>query len=258
MLPVPRVGAGGAPVHADLLAVQILARFDARLDAALDEVRRLEAAILAASTAWKEGEAARAALQARLASLGEEESRLEERLQTYTTRRDRTRALIDAGQATDYLVAQSQLAQCSEIVDTVEGQILEIMEQKEALEAAIAAATTEQAVLRAAWVEARARRDAERPTHEAEVDAVRPERDRAWTEVPTDLHASYDNLRRRKRPILVLLKDGACDACGQLAPPQAGIDTRMGRCLHRCRGCGGFILDELDDTAPEEEEEEAD
>lgn len=241
-------------LHPDVLAVQRVARLDTRIDEAIATIRALEDGIRVAVERVKAGRAERERLDEEIAAVRAEEEVKEQRIASYARKRDRTRDLIDTGRAPDFLVAQRQLQQCSDIVDETELELLELMEQREALEAERGRVQDQLAIDEGRWKAARTRRDAERPPLEAEVRTLRPAREGAWAELPADLHGAYESLRRKEQPVLVTLRDGVCSHCHISARAQTVIEVTQQKAAHRCRGCSAFILDAVETELPEDDD----
>ncbi len=241
-------------MHAHLLAIRDLWHVDEEMDALRAKAGALARAV---EEARARREAAREALDARKAELAELKKReraLDRRIAEYGQRRDRTRRLLDEGKVGDFISAQRQLDQCVAIVDEAETELLELLEEVDAAGEALARAEAElEAAGRA--VEAAVRAQAEqRPAVVAryrELEALRPER---WAALDEEHRVPYRDLRRRGWKPLAWIRDGACEACRRVVPPQVAIEVVQGRTVHRCRGCGRFLYD----VRPAEETEEDD
>ena len=246
----------GLELHSDLILVQRLSSLDGQIDAAIATIRRLEDGVRAAVAAVKKGRAEREAAEAELAALVERERVLTRKLHSYQTQRDRTRSLIDEGKAPDYLVAERQFAQCAELADETEFALLELMEEKEAVEARISAIDQGLRSGHANLDAARQARDAGRPPEEVIVKKLRPERAAAWADFPGEIKGSYEVLRRRGAPTLVFLKGGSCEHCHIQARAQVVIEVERQRGTHRCAGCGAWILDVRREADGDEDDDE--
>jgi predicted nucleic acid-binding Zn-ribbon protein len=222
---------------------------DREMDTLKDEARELAAAVEAAKAAAAEAAAGAAAALAALEAARAEERTHQRQLDEYTARRDRTRRLIESGAAPDYAAADKQLTQLTAIVDDMETGALLRMDAREAAERAHAAAGL--AVQRAthALDGARARQAARRPEIEARFTPLKPRRDALAARLPGDIRQTYDDLRQRRKPVVVTLQpDGQCPHCHLEAPPQLVNLVRRCEGLQVCRGCGCWF-----DTSPHNE-----
>ncbi len=243
-------------LHPDILAVQRVYVLDSRIDEAIASITRLEDAIRKAVARVRAGRQTRESVKAELAEVDKEEARLEKRIDAYTAKRDKTQQIIDAGQAPDFLVAQSQLQQCAAIVDDSELELLEVMEAKETIQARLAKVEAQLGIEDGRLKQARGSRDVGRPPLESLVKELRPKRAAAWKLLPTDLRGGYETLRKKKQPVLVSLLDGVCTHCHIEARAQTVIEVVDQKTAHRCRGCSGFVLDARETEPPEEELED--
>ena len=239
-------------MHAHLLAIRDLWHVDEEMDALRARARALARAVEEARARREAAREALAARQAELADLQERERALERRIAEYGQRRDRTRMLLDQGKVGDFISAQRQLDQCIAIVDEAETELLELLERIDAASEALARAEAEaQAAERAVEAAVRAQAE-ERPAVVAryrELEALRPER---WAALDEEHRVPYQDLRRRGWRPLAWIRDGACEECRRVVPPQMAIEVVQGRAVHRCRGCGRFLYD----VRPTEETEE--
>lgn len=246
----------GLELHSDLLLVQRLSSLDGQIDVAIATIRELEDGVRAAVAAVKKGMAEHEAAKAELAVLVERERVLNRKLHSYQTQRDRTRTLIDEGKAPDFIVAERQFAQCAELADETEFTLLELMEEKDGVEARIAAIEQGLRSGHANLDAARGARDAGRPPEEVIVKKLRPERAAAWADFPSEIKGSYELLRKRRAPTLVFLKGGICEHCHIQARAQVVIEVERQRGTHRCSGCGAWILDVRREASDDENADE--
>ena len=222
---------------------------DREMDALKDEARQLAAAVEGAKQSHAEAVAAAAAAQSALDAAKADERTHQRQLDEYTGRRDRTRRLIDSGGAPDFAAAEKQLTQLVAIVDDMETGALLRMEAREAAERAVAAAGL--AVQRAthALESARARQAKRRPEIEGRFGPLKPRREAQAARLPAEVRQTYEDLRKRNKPVVVTLQpDGQCPHCHLEAPPQTVNLVRRCEGLQVCRGCGCWF-----DTSPHNE-----
>lgn len=230
-------------MHQDLLDIRDLYKVDHEMDSLREEARALARAI---DDARKEGERLAALLVSERESLEAikvEERRLNCKLEEYAERRDRTRTLIDEGRAPDFMSAQRQFEQCARIADETESELLEVMEQREAVEERMAALEAEQAATRRSAQEARATQTERRPIIEARFRELEPLREERFKALPGYYQTPYVDLRRRGREVLANIVDGSCSACRIQVSAQVAIEVARGERAHACRGCGRYLYD---------------
>jgi predicted nucleic acid-binding Zn-ribbon protein len=168
------------------------------------------------------------------------------KLDAYRKRVATTRTMIDTGKAPDYRLAEQQLRNCTEMVDQLETEALELMEQRDEAEQAMEAAER-------AFVQAR---EAAEKAVVRERDRI-PEIDRALEDLDLarpPLQAAlapehkgpFRILRSRKRFALSHLQDGACSRCNYGAPSQVVNEIEGHQRVHTCRNCGRFLLPSTD------------
>ncbi len=242
-------------MHVDLCGIRDLLAADRELDALKAEAKALADAVGDAREALAAAETAlEAAIATREAAVRAERA-LNRRLDDYVGKRDRTRRLIDAGEAPDFAAAQKQFDQCATIVGDLEDELLEAMGARETAEAAEAGARRGLTRAREA-VEARrgAQRD-RRPAIEARYKALQPVRAAAAEAVTSAQLGHYTILRTRGQPVLVDIVGGACENCHVAPPPQTEVEVlREGR-VHNCRSCHCWFREvvEPDDTVDADE-----
>ncbi len=229
-------------MHDDLLPVR---RLQDNLQA-VDRLQREREAILAEEAAAGMEvtrtvlalAAARKAVDAVVQALRQTERRLE----TFQKRAEDTRRLIDAGKATDFLLARQQLESCLQVVDEAETTALEQMEARDAAIAARAGAEAEEVAAARRLERARAAREARLPVVEQEVAALVAARPPLERDLSVDCRDGVRRLRAQGRSLLVPLVDGACVLCGMRAAPQVVLEVERGTRVHACRSCGRFLV----------------
>lgn len=229
-------------MHPDLVAISNVWQVDVRVDALRAEHERLVAAANAAIAAHKEAVAARDAAKAALDAMRAEERKNNRELESYVQKRDTTKRMMDDGSTPDYATSERQLANCIAKVDELETIGLDLLDRVEAATAALAQAEDARGKAEAAEKEARQALGARDASLRAELTAALKEREAVWKDVPVDYHTPYNELRRRKRPALVNVVDGACAVCHMRVPPQKMNEVQLKRGVHVCVGCGGYLL----------------
>jgi predicted nucleic acid-binding Zn-ribbon protein len=166
------------------------------------------------------------------------------KLDSYQKRIETTRAMIEAGKAPDYRLADQQLRSCLEIADELETRALELMELRDEAEAVLARAG-EAAERAARFVEEfRGTATARQPVISEELRALDAARPEVEALVPSPLLVLFRGLRERGRSAVSPLKDGACSLCNYSAPAQVLLEIKNGVRVHQCRNCQRFLLPE--------------
>ena len=133
---------------------------------------------------------------------------------------DQARRLV----ADDEGVARQQAARVADlhkVVEVHERALSEIVEGQSAARASVAE---------------------ERRTVEDELRHARMKRDGSAARVPRSLLASYDRIRRRKAPnVLVPLRGGSCAACDLNIPLQRRNEMVRTGAIQMCEGCGVLL-----------------
>ena len=229
-------------MHPDILAIRSVWKIDHEMDQLKVEARRLAAAVDSAKQRIAAVEAEQGAQAAEIARLQGEEAAVQRKLDDYIRRRDKTRALIDAGTA-DFAAASKQYEQCVALVDELETAVLGLIEQREGVEAQGKRSARDRVVAQTALDGARAAQGARRPEIEARFKALEAARPAAWADLGHHLHAPYNDLRRRGKAVQVDVIDGTCSQCHHQIQPQTLIEVARGRGVHACRGCGAWLHD---------------
>jgi len=231
-------------MHEDLAALQALwnnvhagERLRAERAAQAEKERLLGAAADAAREAV--GEAERA-----LKEILDAERQVMRRLDAYRKRIETTKAMIEAGKAPDYRLADQQLRSCVEIADQLETEALEAMERRDAAEAKLAGARDAQVLAHQKRDQLQVRWEARQPALEADLAALDAARPGLEALVPTEIRSAFAALRARGRSGVSQIKDGACSVCNYGIPTQTLNEIQAAVRVHACRNCGRFLLPE--------------
>lgn len=229
-------------MHADLVAISNLWSPDSTLDHLRAELDALQGGVAKAEHALADAEAALAAASAALDALVQRDRANGRELDSYVQKRDTTRKMIEQGTAPDYAAAERQLAACVAKVDELETAGIELLDQLDTARAARKAAERAVADAVLARDEARAALAAREGDLREEAAAASKKRQAAWAELPHDLKSPYEDLRRKRRPALVNTAEGVCTACHTHVGQQRIAEVALGRAVHRCPGCGAWVL----------------
>lgn len=229
-------------MHPDLVAISNLWQADAAMDRLKAEIETLirnetRGAELLASTTAAETTAAAA-----LAAHRDKVRANERDLDAVTRTRDNTRRMIDAGTAPNYAAAERQLAQTTARADQLETEGLELLDTLDTLTREARATQEEREKAQKALAAAREARAAREAAARAELLAAAPHQAEMAKALPLDWRSQYAELRRKRRPALVNVDDGVCVTCQTLVPAHRTNEVRLGRAVHTCAGCGGFLL----------------
>ncbi len=227
-------------MHPDILAIRSVWKIDHEMDQLKAEARKLAAAIEAAKARIVTVEAEQAAQAEQVARLAAQEAEVQRKLDDYTRRRDKTRALINAGTA-DYAQAQRQLEQCIVLVDQFETEVLGLIEQREAVVALQVRSAKVRSAAQLDLEAARKGQSTRRPEIEARFKVLEAARPAAWAGLVHPLQAPYNDLRRRGKAVQVDVVDGVCPQCHHQVGAQVLIEVARGRGAHACRGCGAWL-----------------
>ena len=237
---------GLAMIHEDLLAIRRLwSNMEAatQLEGERNELlRQLEAARATLKRIDTEAEAC----TAKLKSLKQHERGLMRKLETYQLRVVRTRELIDTGKASDYQLAQRQLAACTDICDQVETEVLEQMEEIDATRQHQTDLAKKRQVAKQAEDDLQRKCDVGLPHIEEELTRLRAEGQVLAAEIPTPLKGTVNRLLSQRRSLVSPMRAKACAICNFSAPPQVVLEINRGVRVHTCRHCGRFLLPDED------------
>ena len=229
-------------MHPDLALISDVWGHDRQLDQHRAEIERLAADLARADREVTSLDQRLNEARPRLAAMRDQERVKNRELEQYQEQRDRTRRLIDTGATPNYAASEKQLQQTNAIIDRLETELLDLMDQREGAERALRLLERDHAAATQAKTAAAEAKAAREPELRAGIAALLPKREAAWREVPTDFRSPYEELRRKRRPALVNIEEGVCQGCQMRITPQWSIDVRMGRAVHQCPGCQGFLL----------------
>jgi predicted nucleic acid-binding Zn-ribbon protein len=195
-----------------------LADLDAEL-ARLDHRRRglPEVAELAArQTRAADLKDALVATETELGDLSREQTRAERDVDQVRTRIDRDRTRLDAGQvsaARELASLQSEIENLHRRQGDLEEVVLELMERRETLESQRDELTTGRDSIGGEMAEVAARRDAAFSEIDEQTAKATDQRATIAADVPADLLALYDQIRKSKGVGAAILRAGRCEGC---------------------------------------------
>ena len=151
-----------------------------------------------------------------LGDLAREQTRAERDVEQVRTRIEKDRARLDAGQvsaARELASLQSEIENLHRRQGDLEEVVLELMERRETLESQQAELTTEQERLGGEMAAVTARRDAAVTEIDEQAAKASDQRASVVGEVPADLLALYDQIRKTKGVGAAMLRAGRCEGC---------------------------------------------
>jgi uncharacterized protein len=151
-----------------------------------------------------------------LGDLAREQTRAERDVEQVRTRIEKDRARLDAGQvsaARELASLQSEIENLHRRQGDLEEVVLELMERRETLESQQAELTTSRDSIGGEMAEIAARRDAAFAEIDEQAAKASDQRDSVAAEVPADLLALYDQIRKSKGVGAAMLRAGRCEGC---------------------------------------------
>jgi uncharacterized protein len=156
------------------------------------------------------------ATETELGDLAREQTRAERDVEQVRTRIERDRARLDAGQvsaARELASLQSEIENLHRRQGDLEEVVLELMERREALESRQADLVTERDGLGGEMAAVAARRDAAFKEIDEQTVKASDRRGNVAAEVPAELLALYDQIRKTKGVGAAMLRAGRCEGC---------------------------------------------
>lgn len=228
-------------MHEDSLKVQALWTKEQVRDGLLAEWGRLNAEVKRLKDEQQAKADEVAALEQQIADLRERERDANRRSERYTSRRAKAQKAIDTGTATDFGLAQEQVRKCTELLDEVETELLELYDALETTETSLGSVQKVHAQKGQLLGQAEAARDARKPSLKTEFDAITAERDAARVGIWRDHLSRYDRLRSKKMSVMMPLADKACGGCMVGIPGVQLSAHKRGAEVGICTHCGRFL-----------------
>ncbi len=151
-----------------------------------------------------------------LGDLAREQTRAERDVEQVRVRIEKDRARLDAGQvsaARELASLQSEIENLHRRQGDLEEVVLELMERQETLESQQAELTTSRESIGGEMAEIAARRDAAFAEIDEQAAKASNQRDSVAADVPADLLALYDQVRKSKGVGAAMLRAGRCEGC---------------------------------------------
>jgi predicted nucleic acid-binding Zn-ribbon protein len=158
-------------------------------------------------------------------------------------KRSATRVLeTGAGDAT---AAERQLAQVAAMTDTLETELLELMDQIEGAQKAVAAARTQVPVVEKAAAEKKSAEEPHGPRYDKAIADAQSARDQRWADVPTDLQRKWTMVLEKKKPPIARIINQTCEFCNFHIPAQLANDIRFKDTFAKCDGCYRWLVPDV-------------
>ena len=151
-----------------------------------------------------------------LGDLTREQSRAERDVDQVRTRIEKDRARLDAGQvsaARELASLQSEIESLHRRQGDLEEVVLELMERRETLDSRHDELTAERDSIGSETAAVAARRDAAVKEIDEQAAKASDQRGNVAAEVPADLLALYDQIRKTKGVGAAMLRAGRCEGC---------------------------------------------
>lgn len=226
-----------------------LAEVDAELNR-IDHRRRTLPELEEIGQAERDVQAKRDALvsaQTAFNDLDRDATRLEGEIEQVRERERRDRALMDSGSlatAKQIENVQHELETLARRQGTLEEELLEVMERREAVQADVAKADEETSEADTRLERARERRDVALAELDNTEAARRAERTEIVGQLPEELLKLYERIREQKGVGAGLLQSNRCGACRLELDRSALTDVREAAAddVVRCQECGAILV----------------
>ena len=158
--------------------------------------------------------------------------------------RDAQRLASGAGNARDMENLQHEITSLARRQGVLEDEALELMEQKETADAALASVLADHARCAADVAAAEAKRDEQFAEIDEQLEVQRSGRAELAGGLPTDLIALYERIRKSGKVAAAKLNGGRCDACRiDLDRVELGaIAAAASDEIVRCPECGAILI----------------
>lgn len=163
----------------------------------------------------------------------------DKRLHAFMHRKANANRALELG-TSDAAAAIRQLEQCIQAIDELETELLELMEQTEALEEILSTAEASLAREEEHLLEVAASVDADLPPVEARQEELRAQKEVEKKDLIRDTRTRYELFSARKMAF-ARINGGACSRCHTHLGPQREQDVRRGRVLN-CPRCHRWIV----------------
>lgn len=228
-------------MNEDALKLAALWRAEQERDGVVAARQALLDAGRGARAALTESEEAVAALEAQAVVLRALERVLEARRAVLNRQKASAARALDGIVATDFMAAQRQVEQTVELLAALEEEHLALLDQQEAKAGQLEGLRSVVVLRRRLLLEAQRAWDEQRGPLEARLAEATRIRDAHREDVPRDLLARYDDLRRRNMTVFTPVRAGACATCNVTLTTNNLLEHKRGVGAHQCNGCRRFL-----------------
>ena len=229
-------------MHPDLALIVGLWTLDAAIDKAKAKASSLKDAVSQADARIVALTAELESLAHRIAAAVKQEAEVNQELEKYIRRTQRSQALLDGHQVVDFVTVEKQLVQCKAHVVRLEDSLLDVLGEIESLRTEAASIEEERERVRESKGELHARWVSEGREIRAELESVWPNRQAAAADLNRDLAGRYKGFRDRSLVPVAHIGGEVCTACNVVVQHQMRLEVSSGRRIHNCRGCGRWLL----------------
>jgi len=241
-------------VHRELSFIYQLWEHDCSVDSIRARAAALKEQVARLSAQIEEHTEAVRLISAEEEQFGENQAVTQRELDRYVIRRDRSKELLRGGHSLDFGTVQKQFDQCSERVDELELEVLQLMEDRDRCRAEIDAANEARECAEEARVAAHQQWVSQGSVLRGDLEQIWPIRQAAASELTREQLLRYEDFRKREMEPLARITGKTCGACHVVVASHLRMEVGNGKRLHACRGCGRWLLppeesDELDEEA---------
>ncbi|HZL17260.1 MAG TPA: C4-type zinc ribbon domain-containing protein [Polyangia bacterium] len=149
--------------------------------------------------------------------------------------------LAQAKNSKEYMAAQKEIEQRREGVTSREGEITKLVGAVDAKKKLLSDRSSDVEALKASIAKDAEAAQVRMGEIEAQIVALRVERDKLASEVKPDVLKRYATIRIRRGLAVVSVRDGTCQGCNMNIPPQLYNVLQRGQTIETCPSCRRII-----------------
>ena len=149
--------------------------------------------------------------------------------------------LAQAKNSKEYMAAQKEIEQRREGVTSREGEITKLVGAVDAKKKLLSDRSSDVEALKASIAKDAEAAQARMGEIEAQIAALRVERDQLASEVKPDVLKRYATIRIRRGLAVVSVRNGTCQGCNMNIPPQLYNVLQRGQTIETCPSCRRII-----------------
>ncbi len=243
-------------MHRELLSIVQLWQHDCEVDQLRDQAAALKERVVQLEQTIKSLAADIERVEEQRLAYVAKQSEFQRELDRYITRRDRAKELMKGGHSLDFGTVQKQVEQCSEKVDDLELEVLQMMENRDQCVRQIEEKTAEKTSAEASRDQANEEWRVRGGEIRVAMERVWPVRQMAANELTRDQRVRYEDFRKRGITPIAPISDDICGECHVVIARHMCMEVVSGKRLHTCRGCRRWLVapkdeDELDENSPD-------